>query len=277
VFWNDKRFVGFQNKILTLLQGLVSDFDAMVSVIGSLSDKAVAKFDQQVAAAKAMAASAGDAITAMKEAAALTAQLSQKYLQQTIMLQDATGTAGMSWVCDRTWAYPLEWKINRQDSLLRLLLTTLINFRRSGTVVHAMLGCGRCWIRLTIYICMYMLPFMPWHRCHQSPMLVKICCRSLPGTSGAHGRRLLVSNAGPDTVLAPSQQDSWQGYQLSQATALRHRPLVDERNALEPDRYIGAAEGHNKIVAGLFLHATRKTRTASCNGELWLAVHAVEI
>jgi hypothetical protein len=50
--------------------------------------------------------------------------------------------------------------------------------------------------------------------------------------------------------------------------ARRRNWAVDETDAPELSRYVGAAPGRNKVVAGLFLHNTRKSRIAHCTGAL---------
>ena len=87
-------------------------YDGMVSALSVLADSAAAKFDQQVAATASLASALGSAITAMRESAALTQQLQQKYVEQTLMLQDATGT-GVTEACNRTRAWAAAFTINR--------------------------------------------------------------------------------------------------------------------------------------------------------------------
>jgi hypothetical protein len=65
---------------------------------------------------------------------------------------------------------------------------------------------------------------------------------------------------------AVDQLTMWQGYQLSVAATERNW-AVDETNAPEQARYVGAAPGRNKLVAGLFLHTTRKASVGSCTGK----------
>jgi len=56
----------------------------MVSVIGTLSDRALTKFDQQVAAAAALSTSVSDAMVAMQENHILLNRLQQSYLEQAV-------------------------------------------------------------------------------------------------------------------------------------------------------------------------------------------------
>eukprot|EP00775_Hariotina_reticulata_P011535 gene11535-11678_t len=83
--------------VATSFQNLVSSFDAMVSVVSSLSDQALTRIDQQAAAAAAVSSSVSDAMTAMQESAVLMTRLQQTYLEQAVMLQDATGMTVTEW------------------------------------------------------------------------------------------------------------------------------------------------------------------------------------
>lgn len=98
--------------LLLPLQDLVAAYDGMVTALSGLADSAAAKFDQQVAATATLSSALGSAITTMRESAALTQQLQQKYVEQTLMLQDATGT-GVTEACNRTRAWAATFTINR--------------------------------------------------------------------------------------------------------------------------------------------------------------------
>jgi hypothetical protein len=91
----------------------VTSFDAMVAALSSLSDEAAAKFNQQASTAAALAASMSDAITAMREAAALNEEMAEKYVQQTLMLDAATGQLVDGWSCDREKYWELRFGVNR--------------------------------------------------------------------------------------------------------------------------------------------------------------------
>lgn len=183
------------------MQGLVAQFADMVTVLGASADAAASKFDQQKSTAATLAAAMQDSITSMREAAALAEQLQAKYVEQTLMLDAATGGIIEDWSCGRT----TDWEV--------------------GFAVHS------------------------------SGMAA--------GGLGA-ARRLLQSQE--DGSAAGDLVTLWQGYQLEVADKARNW-LVDETDAPEQARYVGAAPGHNKLVAGVFLHSTRKTRTASCSGK----------
>lgn len=98
-----------------------------------------------------------------------------------------------------------------------------------------------------------------WWLKHKLPcfMLLLPPCSSQRGQLASQGRRLLQSGA---ATSAGDQLTQWQGYQLSEAATERNW-AVDETDAPEQARYVGAAAGHNRLVAGLLLHATRKTRS----------------
>lgn len=87
--------------------------------------------------------------------------------------------------------------------------------------------------------------------------------RGEPDGSGT-GRRL---QSDMDSSAAVDQLTLWNGYQLAVSNKLQNW-AVDETDAPEQARYVGAAPGRNKLVAGLFLHATRKAQVARCTGGL---------
>jgi hypothetical protein len=91
----------------------VTSFDAMVAALSALSDQAAAKFNQQTSTAATLAASMSDTITAMREAAALNEQMTEKYVQQTLMLDAATGQLNEDWSCNREKYWELHFATNR--------------------------------------------------------------------------------------------------------------------------------------------------------------------
>jgi hypothetical protein len=95
------------------MQDLVTSFDAMVAALSDLSDQAAAKFNQQASAAATLAASMSDTITAMREAAALNEAMTEKYVQQTLMLDAATGQLVEDWSCNRDKYWELHFAMNR--------------------------------------------------------------------------------------------------------------------------------------------------------------------
>lgn len=97
----------------------MSTFDAMVTAISSLANQAMDKFDQQHAAAASLATTMNDAITTMRESAALTEAMREKYVQQTLMVDGATGQLIDDWSCSRTKHWELHFNTSRYASLAR--------------------------------------------------------------------------------------------------------------------------------------------------------------
>lgn len=95
------------------LQGLVSQFAGMVAALSSSADKAAARFDAQRAAAVSVSAAMKDALTAMRDAAALAEQMQARYVEQTLMLDSATGSIMEDWSCDRTSDWEVGFAVNR--------------------------------------------------------------------------------------------------------------------------------------------------------------------
>eukprot|EP00878_Enallax_costatus_P039271 GHUV01044855.1.p1 GENE.GHUV01044855.1~~GHUV01044855.1.p1 ORF type:complete len:318 (+),score=65.38 GHUV01044855.1:613-1566(+) len=99
--------------LMSCMQDLVSGFDTLVSTINSLADLAITKFNQQTAVAATYAASISDAITSMRESSSLAEALQQKYVEQTMMIDAATGQAIEDWSCDRTKYLNVHFTVNR--------------------------------------------------------------------------------------------------------------------------------------------------------------------
>lgn len=184
--------------VFVSVQSLVGEFASMVTALSASADAAATKFDQQKAVAVALSAAMQDSITSMREAAALAEQLQAKYVEQTVMMDAATGGIIEDWSCARTPDWEVSFAVNSSTT-------------------------------------------------------------STPAVSPS--RRLLAV----DGSRAGDQLTLWQGYQFAMAGRARNW-AVDETGAPEQARYIGAAPGHNKLVAGLFLHTTRQARAASCSG-----------
>lgn len=85
----------------------------MVAALGTLADTAAARFDQQAAAAASMSAALKDSITAMREAATLAQKLQAKYVEQTLMLDAATGSIIEDWDCSRTSDWEVGFAVSR--------------------------------------------------------------------------------------------------------------------------------------------------------------------
>jgi hypothetical protein len=129
------------------LQDLVTSFDAMVAALAALSDEAAAKFNQQASTAATLAASMSDTITAMREAAALNEALAEKYVEQTLMLDAATGQAVDGWSCDRQKYWELRFGVNRYNLQLRHVIfgvITRVGLLRCGGMHSLGLALWKC-------------------------------------------------------------------------------------------------------------------------------------
>lgn len=60
-----------------------------------------------------MSAAMRDSITSMREAAALAEQLQAKYVEQTLMLDAATGSFIEDWNCSRTTEWEVAFDVSR--------------------------------------------------------------------------------------------------------------------------------------------------------------------
>jgi hypothetical protein len=85
----------------------------MVAALSSLADKAAAKFDEQRAAALSVSAAMKNALTSMRDAAALAEQLQAKYVEQMLMMDAATGSIFEDWNCARTSDWEVEFTVSR--------------------------------------------------------------------------------------------------------------------------------------------------------------------
>jgi hypothetical protein len=95
------------------MQALVTQYADMVTALSASADAAANKFSQQQAAAASLSASMRDSITSMKEAAALAQQLTDKYVEQMLMLDAATGGFIEDWNCSRTSNWEVAFAVER--------------------------------------------------------------------------------------------------------------------------------------------------------------------
>lgn len=128
-----------------VMQNLVTSFDDMVSALNALSDQAAARFEQQATTAASLAASMSDTITAMREAAALNEAMAERYVQQTLMLDAATGQLVDGWSCNREKYWELAFSVNRCETHAGELgvLRAEIDFAVAVKNVNALLANGR--------------------------------------------------------------------------------------------------------------------------------------
>jgi hypothetical protein len=85
----------------------------MVAALSTLADQAASKFDQQRTTATSLVAAMKDSITAMREAAALAEQLKAKYVEQSLLMDSATGALIDDWNCSRTRDWGVTFAVSR--------------------------------------------------------------------------------------------------------------------------------------------------------------------
>jgi hypothetical protein len=96
------------------MQSLVSQFDDMIAALSSSADAAATRFDVQQAAAASLSTAMRDSVTSMRDAAALAQQLQAKYVEQTLMLDAATGGIFEDWSCARTTEWEVAFAVQHQ-------------------------------------------------------------------------------------------------------------------------------------------------------------------
>lgn len=271
---------------VTNLQELVTHFDAMVTAVNTLADQALADFNGQMAAAADRTAAMQDAVTAMREAAALAEAMQQKYLEQTLMINAATGQTSEGEVCNRTRYLNVNFVVSRL--VYGRLLQQFPGVADQRWITTGSASClavvdvrsiSRPGVRNTPESTARSDLVIKKHSSRRTTTATTACvciCRS-NGTSesatASRKRQLLASTGTVDSALfdqssaEPLTQDtaSWEGYQVSLRADAANR-AVDETDIPELSRYLGASPGHNKVIGGLFLHTTRRTEQQNSMG-----------
>lgn len=85
----------------------------MITALSSSADAAATRFNIQQAAAASLSTAMQDSVTSMREAAALAEQLQAKYVEQTLMLDAATGGIFEDWSCARTTEWEVAFAVSR--------------------------------------------------------------------------------------------------------------------------------------------------------------------
>jgi hypothetical protein len=227
-------------------QSLLSDFDALTASVSALADRAATGFDSQTAAFAALSGAMGDTIVSMREAASYAERLLEEYVQQQTMLEAAMGVGGGgSLGCTRPSRFAVRFNVT---------------YVPPGAAVASEAGAPDAMIA------------------------------SAAGTASPGGRRRLMqaavqggdagsgggvsaddgsgSSGGSDGSRAGSSLISdelveWEGYRLA-VEARGANWGADAALAPERSRCVGGAAGANRVIGGLFLHATRRPAGAAC-------------
>lgn len=162
-------------------QDLVSQFAGMVAALSSSADKAATKFDEQRAAAKSVSAAMKDALTSMRNAAALAEQLQSKYVEQTLMMDAATGSIIEDWNCARTSDWEVWFTVSRYVQCAVAFIMHALG--RSSPKITLISRCSKCHCAVTAYACAVVGPAM---------VMPGACVGCSPQTSLNNWRQLLV-------------------------------------------------------------------------------------
>jgi hypothetical protein len=115
------------------LQGLLADWQSLFQQVGSLSDQAARRFDDQLQASQNMAALVASTMATIADATVAAQRLQEKYVQQTLLMQ--AGGDDVEWSCNRTSKLVAQFSINR-CAASRLLV--------SCTLFHGCNSCSAC-------------------------------------------------------------------------------------------------------------------------------------
>jgi hypothetical protein len=260
------------------MQGLLADWQSLSQQVGSLSDQAAARFDDQLQASQNMAALVASTMGTIADATALAQRLQESYVQQTLM---QAASDEVVWSCNRTSKLVAEFSISgcvyasnclsgvQRPQSLAVEMHVTLGMQSFAAAATTMFGAGLPYSAACFIFC-----------------ILCCACRSL-GDDDAHisnrsigdssstssqRRRLLARLAGSTSSIsrsdkaAAAQLATWAGYWLP-----THSKLVADDPAAPgadtPGRFIGAAPGRNKLVGGLLLHTTRKQFKETCTGE----------
>ena len=219
----------------------MSDWSALISLVTSLTEQALASTDAlEAAAASSYATGSQGTLTAMKEAAAWSNRITEQYVAQIAMLEAATGSGdepGNSSSCGRDMFGSLNGHVRvssaaSPDGDRRLGR----HLRQSNSESQGMFD------RATTSSSSFSSKEVQW------------------------GARRLQQQDGVN-------RQSWEGYTLEHGHRAWNQPGVGSHGAWgseaadldtpERDRWVGL-NGKNKVVGGLFLHTTRKSKSWLC-------------
>jgi hypothetical protein len=261
----------------------------MVSSVGGLADAAAAAFDRQLDAAAQLSASMADAITAMRDAVAVTEATQRKYVEQNMMLDAATGNAVSEWSCNRTRRTIMAFTVPGRTTgsgnssadtsgcvLLAAAMYETTVFLPCGPLAHAVCVAPRTCIGMRV-LRLRGLPLVP----------AVLCAHEHTRATPCRARRRLAQVSAAAGGAGAATSSVWQGYQLASNivhatnTAGNKGVLGGDDTAAtdetEPARYVGGLANRNRLIGGLFLHTTRRGAPAPalCTGVHTCTVLAV--
>lgn len=98
-------------KVSDAYKGLLADWQSLSQQVGSLSDQAARRFDEQLQASQDMAALVAATMATISDATTAAQRLQEKYVQQTLLMQ--AGGDEAVWVCNRTSKLAAQFSIRR--------------------------------------------------------------------------------------------------------------------------------------------------------------------
>jgi hypothetical protein len=114
------------------LQDLLAEWQSLPQQIGSLSDQAAARFDDQLQASQNMAALVTKTMATIADAAVAAQRLQQKFVQQALAL---AADSDEQWDCDRKQNLTAQFSIARCAAFFA---------GAANTVSLSTDGCGGC-------------------------------------------------------------------------------------------------------------------------------------
>ncbi|WIA22838.1 hypothetical protein OEZ86_009786 [Tetradesmus obliquus] len=97
-------------KVSDAYKGLLADWQSRSQQVGSLSDQAARRFDEQLQASQDMAALVAATMATISDATTAAQRLQEKYVQQTLLMQ--AGGDEAVWVCNRTSKLAAQFSIS---------------------------------------------------------------------------------------------------------------------------------------------------------------------
>ena len=213
-------------QVEALYDALLSDWGALVASVSALADRAAGGFDEQAAAFAALSGAVSGTVASMREAASYAERLLVEYVGQQAMLDAATGAAGRVAACARPGTFVARFNVTLPPAPAGAANATA-NATASGNATAADAAAAR-------------------------RRLLADAANSTAGDGSSSGA------AADDSGWAVINDElfEWEGYRVN-ARAASQRLGADLGDAPERARHIGASEA-NRIIGGLFLHATRR-------------------
>jgi hypothetical protein len=209
--------------------------------VSALADRAATGFDAQTASFAALSGAMSDTVVSMREAASYAERLLEEYVNQQVMLDAATGAGGGGAAgCMRPSPFAVRFNVTFRGRAAGGGAGAAADANATNATANVTAAATR------------------------RRLLQGGAGDTTAGTAGAAAASTtgVGSGSGGSGTLVSGELVEWQGYRLG-VEACSANWGADTALAPERPRTVGGAGG-NRVIGGLFLHATRRAAAAAC-------------